>query len=297
PGLADPANLGNSPGRWQQRSMKESRCTGYALPPSTEWHRSRFHSSLSPLKCSLASPRATRWFEDALRGSRIVGELGQRPPWACDELTTAVWACAAENGRRASLAKRAFERADARFRGLGRKVLVAALAVWSQLKHGVLPEVGICGSGSPCMDEATTTERPILPGRFLEANHDVFAIEPLLRQGSHMARLASRLIPHRHRARAELHPTHKLQVDVLRKPREQRRPMACEPGVHHELVLVDQAQLRQRERELHACNEQPLTRLAFELPNSLLQIPAHELRVPIDPVQGARHDVLLLRVD
>src|SRR6185369_3004339 len=37
--------------------------------------------------------------------------------------------------------------------------------------------------------------------------------------------------------------------------------------------------------------------VAFELPNSPLQIPAHELRVPIDPVQGARHDVLLLRVD
>jgi len=26
-------------------------------------------------------------------------------------------------------------------------------------------------------------------------------------------------------------------------------------------------------------------------------IPAHELRVPIDPVQGARHDLLLCRVD
>src|SRR5215216_1280318 len=26
-------------------------------------------------------------------------------------------------------------------------------------------------------------------------------------------------------------------------------------------------------------------------------VPAHELRVPIDPVQGARHDVLLRRVD
>jgi len=34
-----------------------------------------------------------------------------------------------------------------------------------------------------------------------------------------------------------------------------------------------------------------------ELLNGLLQIPAHELRVPIDPVQGARHDVLLCRVD
>src|SRR5271157_702253 len=31
--------------------------------------------------------------------------------------------------------------------------------------------------------------------------------------------------------------------------------------------------------------------------NGLPQIPAHELRVPIDPVQGARHDVLLCRVD
>ena len=31
--------------------------------------------------------------------------------------------------------------------------------------------------------------------------------------------------------------------------------------------------------------------------NGLPQIPAHELRVPIHPVQGARHDVLLCRVD
>src|SRR6476646_7838722 len=40
-----------------------------------------------------------------------------------------------------------------------------------------------------------------------------------------------------------------------------------------------------------------LTRLLLELLNGLPQIPAHELRVPIDPVQGARHDVLLCRVD
>src|SRR5438034_8106697 len=32
-------------------------------------------------------------------------------------------------------------------------------------------------------------------------------------------------------------------------------------------------------------------------PNGLPQIPAQELRVPIDPVQRARHDVLLRRVD
>src|SRR5216684_2879421 len=67
--------------------------------------------------------------------------------------------------------------------------------------------------------------------------------------------------------------------------------------MHHELVLIDQSQLRQRQRELHASHEQSLTRLPLQLLNGLPQIPTHELRVPIDPVQGARHDVLLCRVD
>src|SRR5258707_2178774 len=69
--------------------------------------------------------------------------------------------------------------------------------------------------------------------------------------------------------------------------------------LHHELVLIDQSQLRQRQRELHTSHEQSLTRLPLELLNGLRQIPAHELRVPIDPVdiKGARHDVLLCRVD
>src|SRR5436305_3408072 len=44
-------------------------------------------------------------------------------------------------------------------------------------------------------------------------------------------------------------------------------------------------------------HEQSLTRLPLELLNGLPQIPAHELRVPIDPVQRARHHVLLCRVD
>src|SRR4030095_6050170 len=73
--------------------------------------------------------------------------------------------------------------------------------------------------------------------------------------------------------------------------------MAREPGLHHEFVLIDQSQLRQRQRELHTSHEQSLTRLPLELLNGLLQIPAHQFRVPIDPVQGARHDVLLCRVD
>src|SRR3546814_12281588 len=63
---------------------------------------------------------------------------------------------------------------------------------------------------------------------------------------------------------------------------------AGQPGLHHELVLVDQAQPRQRERELHAAHEESLARLLLELPDGLLQIAAHELRVPVDPVQGAR---------
>src|SRR5688572_19673669 len=63
--------------------------------------------------------------------------------------------------------------------------------------------------------------------------------------------------------------------------------------MHYELVLIDQSQLSQRQRELHASHEQSLARLPFELLNGLSQISAHELRVPIDPIQGARHDVLL----
>src|SRR5688500_13910747 len=112
-----------------------------------------------------------------------------------------------------------------------------------------------------------------------------------------VAKLPSRLVPHRHRARAELQPTHKLQVDILRQAFEQRWPMACQPGVHHELVLVDQPQLRQRQRELYASYEQSLTRLPLELLNRRPQIPSHQLRVPIGPLQRARHDVLLRRVD
>jgi hypothetical protein len=52
--------------------------------------------------------------------------------------------------------------------------------------------------------------------------------------------------------------------------------------------LTPASHLRQRQREPHACHEQSLTRRPLELLNGLPEIPAHELRVPIDPVQGAR---------
>src|SRR6058998_1393451 len=67
--------------------------------------------------------------------------------------------------------------------------------------------------------------------------------------------------------------------------------------MHHELVLIDQSQLRQRQWELHTSHEQSLARLPLQLLNGLAQIPAHEFRVPIDLLQRARHDVLLCRVD
>ena len=44
-------------------------------------------------------------------------------------------------------------------------------------------------------------------------------------------------MPHRHRPGLQLQPAHELQVDRIREPREQRRPMARQPRMHDELVL------------------------------------------------------------
>jgi hypothetical protein len=63
--------------------------------------------------------------------------------------------------------------------------------------------------------------------------------------------------------------------------------VAGQPGMDHELVLIDQSQLRQRERERHTSGNQSLARLLLQLLNGLSQIPADELCVSIDPVQGA----------
>ena len=52
--------------------------------------------------------------------------------------------------------------------------------------------------------------------------------------------------------------------------------MACYSGMHDKLVLIDQSLLRQRQRELHAYHQQPLTRLPLELLNGLPQISAQE---------------------
>ena len=63
---------------------------------------------------------------------------------------------------------------------------------------------------------------------------------------------------------------------MLRQPREQRWPVAREPGMYHDLVLVDQSEFRQRQWELHTSHEQSLTRLPLELPDGLAQIAAHD---------------------
>ena len=45
--------------------------------------------------------------------------------------------------------------------------------------------------------------------------------------------------------------------------------MACQRGLHDEFILIDQSQLRQLQRELYACHEQPLTRFPLQLLNGL----------------------------
>jgi hypothetical protein len=45
--------------------------------------------------------------------------------------------------------------------------------------------------------------------------------------------------------------------------------------MHHELALIDQSELRERQRELDASCEECLARFPLELVNDLAQIPAH----------------------
>ncbi|OYR26771.1 hypothetical protein CEV33_4576, partial [Brucella grignonensis] len=56
--------------------------------------------------------------------------------------------------------------------------------------------------------------------------------------------------------------------------------MTGKPGLYHEFVLVDQAQFRQRHRQLYAAREQRLARLLLELPDRLAEVTAHQFRVP-----------------
>ena len=65
----------------------------------------------------------------------------------------------------------------------------------------------------------------------------------------------------------------------------------------HGLLGCGCASVNEGKRALERPILQSPTRLQLELLDGLPQIPADDLSVPIDPVQGARHDVLLCRVD
>src|SRR5690606_2173166 len=108
---------------------------------------------------------------------------------------------------------------------------------------------------------------------------------------------SSGLVSQRYRTGAELPPAYQFQIDILRKALEKRRPVARDPGMYHEVVLVDQAHLGQRKRKRHAPEAEVSTRLLLEPLDGLLEVAADELRIPIDPIQGFRHDVLLRCMD
>ena len=73
----------------------------------------------------------------------IVREFAGRSARPDYEVAAAVWADAAEFGFCTQGAKRAFERADARFCGVGGKVDVAAFAVGAELEHGGFVRLGL----------------------------------------------------------------------------------------------------------------------------------------------------------
>ena len=73
--------------------------------------------------------------------------------------------------------------------------------------------------------------------------------------------------------------------------------MADEPGLYHELILVDQTKLCQSQRKLDASYEEALARLLLEVVHGLREIAAQKFGVPVDLVEGARDDVLLCGVD
>jgi hypothetical protein len=64
--------------------------------------------------------------------------------------------------------------------------------------------------------------------------------------------------------------------------------MARQPGLHYELVFIDQSELRQCQRELHASHEQSLARLPLQLLNGLPQL----IPLTISAFQSTRSRVL-----
>jgi hypothetical protein len=60
---------------------------------------------------------------------------------------------------------------------------------------------------------------------------------------------------------------HQLELDALAQTGEQRRPVSGNDRLHKELVLADQSQIGQGQRERHATHEQAVAWLLLELLN------------------------------
>jgi hypothetical protein len=73
------------------------------------------------------------------------------------------------------------------------------------------------------------------------------------------------LVTQSHRPRPEFLTAHEPQLKPLAQAGEQRRPVARQDGLHDKLVLIDQSQIRQGQRELHASHEQAFAWLPLEL--------------------------------
>src|SRR5690606_40861210 len=99
-------------------------------------------------------------------------------------------------------------------------------------------------------------------------------------------------VSQRDHPRPELTTIHELELDALAQTGEQGRPVSGKDRLHKELVLVDQPQICQRQGERHAAYEQALAWLLLEPLNRLPHLASHQLGVPINPAQRARHAVL-----
>ena len=112
-------------------------------PTRVPWRSTRFRRKASQLVDELlVEQQINGTMLDRRRGrigTQVVVALpvSRRSDGSWDKATAAVWAHVGEKTFGAVAAKRALVAADARVRGLGRKLDIAVLACWSELEHGV----------------------------------------------------------------------------------------------------------------------------------------------------------------
>lgn len=62
------------------------------------------------------------------------------------------------------------------------------------------------------------------------------------------------------------------------------------PRLYQEFSFIEQSPFGQRRQEIHVSRELSFARPPLELQNGTSRVPAHESRVPIDSIHGARHE-------